>query len=335
MIRAARLRSTTTLASLALVLVSVAVMSLELGSTRMSWPRVAATLAGRGEWLESLVIFEMRMPRIALGAMIGAGLATAGVVLQGITRNELASPSTVGVTAGSGLGMVFLLVVFPAATARLPLLLPAGAVVGAAAITVLVFALAYRQGTVLPRRLLLVGIAVGYGASAAMLLFSLRMDFVTYNRVVTWISGTLAAADWKSILLLLPFCLVLIAAALSQSRVLNVLALGDGVAAGLGVAVERQRLVLLAVATVLTSACVAIAGHIGFLGLVAPHLARRLVGQNHAVVFPAAALCGAILLVAADSLGRHLLAPIEVPAGVLVGALGGVYFLYLLVTTKG
>jgi iron complex transport system permease protein len=188
---------------------------------------------------------------------------------------------------------------------------------------------------VLPTRLLLVGIAVGYGASAAMLLFSLRMDFVTYNRVVTWMSGTLAAADWHSALLVLPCCLVLIPVALSRSRVLNVLSLGDGVAASLGVAAKRELLVCLAVATTLTSACVAICGHIGFLGLVAPHLARRLVGQNHALVFPAASLCGAILLLAADSLGRNLLAPVEIPAGVLVGVLGGIYFLYLLATTKG
>ena len=240
-----------------------------------------------------------------------------------------------GVNAGSGLGMMFLLVMYPTAATTQPWLLPVGAVVGAAAITTLVFALAYRQGSVLPSRLLLVGIAVGFGAHAAMLLFSLRMSFVMYNYVVTWMSGTLAAGDWKSIQLLLPCCLLLIPAAFIRARVLNVFSLGDGVAASLGVTVERQRLLLLGMATLLTSACVAIGGHIGFLGLVSPHLARRLVGQNHSVLFPAAALCGAILLLAADSLGRHLFAPVEIPAGVLVGILGGIYFLYLLATTRG
>lgn len=335
MIRSARLHNWATLALLTAVLAIATVVSLDLGSTQMSWSQITATLAGRGEWLDNLVVFEMRLPRVVLSALIGAGLATAGVLLQGITRNDLASPTTVGVTAGSGLGMMLLLVAYPTVSARMPTLLPVGAVVGAMAVTALVFALAHRQGTVLPTRLLLVGIAVGYGASAAMLLLSLRMDFVTYNRVVTWMSGTLGSADWKSVLLLLPFCLLLIPVALSRARVLNVLALGDGVAGSLGVAIERERLVLLAVATTLTSACVAIGGHIGFLGLVAPHLARRLVGQNYALVFPAAALCGAILLLAADSLGRHLPAPVEIPAGVLVGILGGTNFLYLLVTTKG
>jgi iron complex transport system permease protein len=122
---------------------------------------------------------------------------------------------------------------------------------------------------------------------------------------------------------------------LSRARVLDILSLGDGVATGLGVAVGRDRLVLTAAATVLTSVCVAIGGHIGFLGLAAPHLARRLVGHRHAPLIPAAALSGATLLVVADGLARHLFAPVEIPAGVLVGILGGAYFLYLLVTTAG
>ena len=169
----------------------------------------------------------------------------------------------------------------------------------------------------LPSRLLLVGIAIGFGAEAAMLLLSLRMSFVTYSYVASWMAGTLAAADWKSIRLLLPCCAVLIPIACSRARVLNVFALGDNVAASLGVSVQRERMFLLTVATVLTSACVAIGGHIAFLGLVAPHLARRVIGQNHILLFPTAARCGAILLVAGDSLGRHLFAPSKYPPAYL------------------
>jgi len=334
MIRSHRLHPTAMLLVLTVTLMTVALVSLNLGSTRMSLPQVAATLLGQGEWTDNLVILQMRLPRLVLSLLIGAGLAVSGVILQGITRNDLASPDTLGVNAGAGLGMMFLLVMYPTAATALPWLLPVGAVAGAAVITLLVFALAYRQGSVLPSRLLLVGIAVAFGAQAAMLLFSLRMSFVMYNYVVTWMSGTLAAGDWQSLQLLLPCCLLLIPAALSRARVLNVFSLGDGVAASLGVSVERQRLLLLGVATLLTSVCVALGGHMGFLGLVSPHLARRLVGGNHRVLLPAAALCGAILLLAADSLGRHLFAPVEIPAGVLVGILGGIYFLYLLGTTR-
>ncbi len=325
----------TVLLLLTAALAFVAIVSIDLGSTRMSTGQIVGTLLGRGRWIDNLVVFDLRLPRLVLSILIGTGVATSGVILQGITRNDLASPDTVGVNAGSGLGMMFLLVAYPTAATAVPWLLPVGAVTGAVATTALVFALAYRRGSVLPSRLLLVGIAIGLGAHAAMLLFSMRMSFSTYNFVVSWMSGTLSAGDWKSAGLLAPCCLILIPVAVSRARVLNAFSLGDGVAANLGIAVERQRLLLLAVATMLTAACVAIGGHIAFLGLAAPHLARRLVGERHGVLFPASALCGAILLLSADSLGRHILAPIEVPAGVLVGILGGVYFLYLLATTRG
>ena len=320
---------------LALTLLVAAITSIELGSTRVSTGRVVATLLGRGDWIDNLIVFDLRLPRIVVSILVGVGVATSGVILQGITRNDLAGPSTVGVNAGSGLGVVLVLVSCPTAIARLPWLSPVAAIAGAAAITVLVFSLAYRQGSVLPSRLLLVGIAVSFGAHAAMLMLSLRMSFSTYNSVVSWMSGMLAASNWNSICFLLPCCVALSLAAFSRARVLNAFSLGDDVAATLGIAVEWQRFLLLGIATVLTAACVAVGGQIGFLGLAAPHLARRLIGQRHGVLFPAAALCGAILLVLADSLGRHLFAPVEIPAGILVGILGGVYFLCLLVTTKG
>jgi ferric hydroxamate/heme transport system permease protein len=320
---------------MSIVLVTAAAVSINLGSTRLTVSQVAAALVGTGNSLENLVVLEMRLPRLVLSVLIGAGLATAGVLLQGLSRNDLASPSTVGVNAGAGLGIVILLVASPTATAGARWLPPLAAVVGAIVTTALVFALAYRRGSVLPARLLLVGIAVGFGAHAAMLLLSLRMSFVTYSYVVSWMSGTLASGDWKSIRLLAPALAVLLPLANGRARVLDAMSLGDGVAASLGVAIERERLTAMLLATTITSACVALGGQFGFLGLAAPRLARRLVGQSHHVLFPAAALCGAGLLVVADGLGRHLFAPIEMPAGVVVGVLGGVYFLYLLATTKG
>lgn len=323
------------LSMLVVMLVSTALLSVTLGSTRMSVWQVITTLLGHGNWLDNLTVFDLRLPRILVSILIGMGVATAGVILQGMTQNDLASPETVGTNAGSGFGMIFLLVAYPNVSASQQWLLPVGAVVGAVAMTVLVFSLAYRHGSVLPSRLLLVGIAVGYGASAAMLMLSLRMGFTTYNYILSWMSGSLASASWKSVWVLASSCAVLLPIAFCRARVLNTLSLGKIVAAGLGVSVEWQRLYLLGLATVLTSVCVAIGGHIGFLGLAAPHLARRLVGNRHGVLFPTAALCGAILLLLGDSLGRHVFAPIEIPAGVFVGILGGAYFLYLLAVTKG
>ena len=330
-----RLRPSTVLVLLTLALVAAATANLMLGSSRLSFGQVLAILAGHGDWSQNLLVLHVRLPRLVLSILIGASVAVSGVVLQGISRNDLASPDTVGVNAGSGLGMMFFLVLFPTAAAQWPLALPLVAMVGALGTTALVFTLAYRQGSVLPSRLLLVGIALGFGGQAVMLLFSMRMSYVMYNYVLTWMSGTLSGADWRSILFLLPWPVLLLPWLLSRAKVLDVLALGDGVAIGLGVAVHRQRLALTAVAAVLTSVCVAIGGHIGFLGLAAPHLARRLIGNRHAPLIPAAALSGAILLLVADGLARYVLASVEIPAGVLVGIVGGVYFLFLLVTTAG
>lgn len=317
------------------LLVAICLVYLNMGSTELGYARVFNALLRQGDWTDNLIVWEMRMPRMVLSLLLGSSLAVSGVLLQGLSRNDLASPSTVGVNAGAGLGIMIALVMAPVFSLKQPWLMPVAAVGGALLLTLLVFSLAYRHGTVLPSRLLLVGIAISYGASAAMLLLSLRMDFVTHNRVVSWMSGSLSSGDWRTLLWLAPSCLCFSLLALSFARSLNVLALGDEVAANLGVPVQRKRFLALALATVLTSSSAAVAGQIGFLGLVAPHLARRLVGQDHRWLFPAAAISGAALLVLADGLGRHWFSPNEMPAGVLVGALGSLYFLFLLVRTRG
>lgn len=320
---------------MAFALVIAFLIGLNLGTTRLSLSQVISALMRQGDWTENLVVLEMRLPRLILSTLIGASLSVAGVLLQGLSRNELASPTTVGVNAGSGLGIMLALVLAPMTALRQPWMMPLASVGGALLITFLVFALSYRRGTVLPSRLLLVGIAVGFGSTAAMTLLSLRMDYVTHSRVISWMSGSISGGSWKSIYWLAPTCLILLTFAYTRARNLNVISLGETAAKNLGVSVERQRFTALVLATMLTSACAGVAGQIGFLGLAAPHLARRIVGQDHRVLFPAAALSGALLLVVADSLGRHLFSPVEIPAGVLVGVLGGAYFLYLLAKTNG
>jgi iron complex transport system permease protein len=320
--------------TLCALLIVITIAGIMMGTNRLSFAQLLHVAVGQGDWFENLTVIDLRMPRMLVALLIGAGIATAGVLMQGMTRNDLAGPDTIGTNAGSGLGMIFLLVAYPTNSMSDAWFLPIGAVVGAIAMTVLVFSLAYRRGSVLPSRLLLVGIAVGFGAHAAMLMLSMRMGFTTYNFVLTWMSGSLASASWKSVCILAISCVVLLPIAFCCARVLNTLSLGETVAASLGVAVERERLYLLGLATCITSICVAVGGHIGFLGLAAPHLARRLVGHRHGTLFPAAALCGSLLLLLGDTLGRSLFAPIEMPAGVLVGVLGGAYFLYLLAVSK-
>ena len=265
----------------------------------------------------------MRLPRLALSILIGASVAVSGVILQGIARNDLASPDTVGVNAGAGLGMMFFLVRYPTAATSQPLALPLAAVAGAGDHRV-GLRLAYRRGSVLPARLLLVGIALGFGGPGRHAVVLPADEFLHVQlcaHVDVGHAGRRRLAQHRCFSclgrwLLLPWM---------RSRA-GFSTCSPWATAWLPVWASpciASALLLTAAATVLTSVCVAIGGHIGFLGLAAPHLARRLVGQRHARLIPAAALTGAILLLTADSLARHVLAPVEIPAGVLVGILGG------------
>lgn len=319
---------------LALV-VGASLLSLNLGFIRIAPAEVLNTLIGQGTAQQALVLFQFRLPRIALALLVGMGLALSGAILQGISQNALADPGILGINAGAGLGVIGLLFFYRTTASAPPMLLPTVAFIGALLAALLIYALAYKGGSVTPSRLLLVGIAVNAGIGAAMLVLSMRMDRQLYSFAVTWLSGTIAGTSWRSVAALAPWIAVLVPLSWASARALNVLSLGEVMATGLGVTVERQRLGLIAMATALAGASVAVAGGIGFVGLVGPHLARRLVGPNHRVMLPVALLCGALLMVVADMLARNLLAPVELPVGVVVAAIGAPYFLYLLAQTKG
>lgn len=316
---------------LALLVVTAMLVSLNLGFIKLTPRDVLDTFLGRGTAQQELVLFQFRLPRIVLALLVGGSLALSGAILQSVSQNGLADPGILGINAGAGLAVVGLLIF----AAPAPFLLPLAALLGAAATATLIYSLAYKDGSVTPSRLLLVGIAVNAGIAAAMLVLSMRMDRQLYSYAVAWLSGTIAGTSWGYVLALLPWTLLLVPLTFVKAHVLNVLSLGDMLATGLGAAVERQRLILLGVAVALAGSAVAVGGGIGFVGLVGPHLARRLVGPNHRVMLPATALTGALLLVVADSLARNLFAPVEMPVGVVVAAIGAPYFLYLLAKTRG
>lgn len=320
---------------LGLLIVVACLISLNLGFINIGPLEVIQTLLGQGSDQQQLVLFQFRMPRIVLALLVGGGLALSGAVLQGVSQNGLADPGILGINAGAGLAVVCLLLFYSAASAAPAFLLPVAAFLGAAVAALLIYTLSYKNGGITPSRLLLVGIAVNAGIGAAMLVLSMRMDQQLYSYAVAWLAGTIAGTDWSYVLALLPWLLVLLPLTFYKAKVLNVINLGDTVALGLGAAVERQRLLLIGLAVALAGSCVAVGGGIGFLGLVGPHLARRLVGPNHRVMLPAAVLCGALLLIVADILARNLLAPVQIPAGVVVAAIGAPYFLYLLARTDG
>ena len=275
---------------------------------------------------DAFVINTLRLPRVIVAFLVGAGLAIAGTILQGLTRNPLASPEIVGVQAGAGLAAVASIVLFPS----LPVfILPIAAFAGAFIAALLVYALAWERGSA-PIRLILVGVGVGAIASALTSLLITFGNIEDVSQALVWLAGSVYGRTWEHVQALLPWLGIFIPISFFSARDLNTLNLGDGVARGLGVPIEWQRGLLLVTCVALSGASVATAGTIGFVGLMSPHLARQLVGPAHEGLLPTAALVGGLMVALADFLGRSLFAPIDLPCGVITAVVGAPYFLYLL-----
>lgn len=255
--------------------------------------------------------------------------------MQGVFRNALADPGILGINAGAGIMVMLLISFYPTATAAPVYLLPMVAFVGAGITAALIYVLAYkRHEGIKPMRLLLTGVAVAAGMSAAMIVLTLRLDPEKYQFVATWLAGSIWGTSWKFVLSLLPWIVILVPYVIYKARVMNVLNLGEQTAVGLGAAVTKEQFRLLAAAVGLAAASVAVSGGIGFVGLVGPHLARRLVGPKHQLMLPTSALLGSLLVIIADTIGRWILQPSEIPTGIVVAVIGAPYFLYLLARTK-
>ncbi len=270
-----------------------------------------------------IIVVRVRLPRIAMGAVVGFALATAGVVMQGFFRNPMADPSIVGVSSGAAVGAV--------ATIALGISVPFGlegaAVVGAVVTAFAVYAIATEGGRTPVATLLLAGVAVQtfLGAVISYLLLESGDGLA---RAMFWLMGHLHRSRWDEVVVALPVTLLCFAVLLVFARDLNVLLLGEEEAATLGVEVEWTKRLLLAFASIVTAAAVAVAGVIGFVGLVVPHVMRLLVGPDHRILLPTSALAGAAFLVAADTVART--GPGELPVGIVTAALGAPFFLYLL-----
>lgn len=330
-----RVRNSWILTILGILILLVFVISMNTGFIRLTPLEVIKTLFGEGTAKQHLILFDFRLPRIVISVLVGAGLAVSGCILQGISRNALADPGILGINSGAGLVVLLFISFYPTNAAAPIFMLPFLALVGAGLTATLIYTLAYKKHEGLsPIRLILVGIAVASGISAAMIVLMLRLNPQTYQMVAIWLAGNIWGTNWKYVLALLPWVLILIPYALYKARVLNVLSLGDQTAAGLGTSIEGERLKLLATAVGLAGSCVAAGGGIGFVGLIGPHLAKRLVGPKHQYLLPASALVGGLLLIIADTLGRWILQPSEIPTGIVVAVIGAPYFLYLLAKSK-
>ncbi|ANU10813.1 ferrichrome ABC transporter permease [Planococcus antarcticus DSM 14505] len=312
-------------------------VSLNLGMIAIAPLDVVRTLLGFGTERDELVLFDFRLPRMVIALLIGAGLAVSGAILQGVSQNGLADPGILGINAGAGLAVVLFIYFYQGSAANLGIdsifLMPFAALLGGMAAAFMIYTIAWKKG-VTPIRLILVGIGVNAAFGAALIIIQLKMDPQDFMQATIWLSGSIWGTNWKFVTAVLPWILFLVPFAIYKARYLNILNLGDNIATGLGAAVEKERRLLLVLSVALAGSCVAVGGGIAFLGLVAPHLARRIVGPKHQIMLPTAAIMGALLLLIADTIGRNFLAPSEIPVGIVVSAIGAPYFIYLLMKTN-
>jgi iron complex transport system permease protein len=291
----------------------------------------AAALSSR----EALVILNIRLPRLLLGAMVGAGLAVAGALMQGLFRNPLADPGLVGVSAGAGLAAAATIVLGDRLLAgligRLPFAaLPAGAFLGGLLTTSLLYLIATREGRTSVATMLLAGVALGALAGALTGFLAFLSDDRQLRDLTFWSLGSLGGASWTKLWSVAPIIMVLLAATAFLARGLDALALGEAEAFHLGVPVQRLKAAVIVLTALAVGASVAAAGLIGFIGIVVPHMLRLVIGPGHKALLPLAALSGAALLVAADTIARIVVAPAELPIGIVTAAIGAPFFLWLL-----
>lgn len=316
---------------LSLLLVASAGLSLSLGSFPTPPLQVLRALAAPQSSDIAFIIWELRLPRIMLAILVGAALAIAGAILQSIVRNPLASPDVIGITSGAALAAVLFLVLL---STHLSIhWLPFAAMLGALIAALAVVSLTWKNG-ISPSRMVLVGIGLAAAMGAGTTLLIVISDDSAAMTAYVWLTGSLYAAQWKDVQGMLPWLLVTVPLCLAFTRHADAMALGDSVAEGLGVAVLRSRLVLLACSVALAGAAVAFAGGLSFVGLIAPHLAAKLVGRNLARLVPASALVGALIVLYADLLGRIAFLPKDLPAGIFVAGIGAPFFVYLLHRTR-
>lgn len=315
---------------------AVFVLSTGLGDMAISPWNVIQVFFGGGTDMEKLVIQSFRLPRIIVALMVGIGLAVAGGLLQGMIRNPLASPDIIGITGGAAVAVVGFLAYFSDENNALTVSIkwmPLSAFIGATLVAFLVYFLSWKDG-VSPVRMVLIGIGISAMMQALTTLMMLMGPIYRASQANIWITGTVHGSTWDNVSILVPWTLILVAIAFILSRNVNVQELGEEIATGVGGHVQRQRFILLLVSTGLVASSVAFAGGIGFVGLMAPHMARRLVGSAFGALLPVSALIGGILVMVADLIGRTMFSPLEVPAGVFTASIGAPYFIYLLFKTR-
>ncbi len=316
------------LVALTLLLALLMAASLAFGDVPLTFRELYSAITGTGDPdpQSTMIVLGLRLPRVLLALLVGTALATAGTITLAIMRNPLAEPGVLGINSGAAAAAMAVIVLVrdpPVA------LLQAAGFFGAAAMALAVYAFSWRSGTS-SLRIILVGIGLSSLATAGTTFLSAFGDIGDVQRAMVWLAGSVYDANMVRVRLLALWLIVPLTLAFLAARELDLIRFGDSSAKSLGQPVDRVRGLMIVLVTVLSGAAVAVSGLIGFVGLVAPHIARRLVGASHVRILPVAALVGACLVVAADLVGRVILPPAQLPAGVVTGLVGAPFFAYLL-----
>lgn len=313
-----------TLSILSILLVIVSLASLMIGQVSFTFQEVWHGIFSTENTLERRIVWDIRFPRILIGMVVGICLAISGAILQGIMKNPLADPGIIGVTSGAGLAATVIMIIYPAYI----LFLPLAAFLGAFFTALIIYFMSWKGGTS-PMRIILVGVAInavlGAIMSALMLLYSDRVQ-----SVLPWLAGGIAGVGWTQVNMIIYYIVIALVLSLYAIRHIRILRLGDEVAKLLGHHVERSRFFLIVLSTFLAGIAVSVAGLIGFVGLVIPHILRIMIGGDYRYLLPASALGGGLLVVLADTVARSAFNPIELPVGILLSFLGGPFFLYMI-----
>lgn len=305
----------------------VFILGLSIGSSFINPVAVVKHLLGFGTGEHDFIINTLRLPRVILSLLVGAALGVSGLILQGIIRNPLASPDVIGITGGAAVGAV----IFIATLSGIVSIswLPLAAILGAGIVSITIYLLSWKNG-VTPIRLILIGIGIAAVMNALITMMIVLSEIATASKAYIWLTGSIYGANWNDVIGMLPWILIFIPLTLLFSRTVNVKELGDNLALGLGVKVQLNRFLLLFISVALAGSAVAFAGGIGFVGLIAPHIARKLIGRSFAGLVPVSALIGGLIVVIADVVARTAFLPLDIPAGVFTAGIGAPFFIYLL-----
>lgn len=307
--------------------------SITSGEYNIPVERFFKTLIGQGDAIDELILLDFRLPRMMITILAGAALSISGAIVQSVTKNPIAEPGILGINAGGGFAIALFIAIGKINADNFVYVLPLISILGGitAALIIFIFSFNKNEG-VTPASMVLIGVGLQTALYGGSITIMSKFDDKQSDFIAAWFAGNIWGDEWPFVIAFLPWVLIIIPYLLFKSNTLNIIHTGDNIARGLGVRLSRERLILFFIAVMLSSA--AVAGSISFIGLMGPHIAKRIVGPRHQLFLPIAILVGACLLVIADTIGKIILQPGGVPAGIVVAIIGAPYFLYLMYKTK-